>query len=441
MGASRLKPLTTKEVESLTKIRPAAIKHLSLGGVPGFVMVHTPSGYMSYALVYRANGERKKLTLGSAKSLSLAEARKHAGQFRAQIEAGADPHSDKLEQRQRAKAIQREATEQRQLDVEVLWEKYMLHVASRLRSQDEKDRIFRRYILPVVSGLCVNKIVRGHALEIIDDLVAREKRRMADKVRQEGAAFFQWLLEREHVDRNVFAGVRKACAGKAIRTRVLSDPEVRAIWTASKHEGRWGIWIKLLILSGARNMEVRGAKWSEFDLQSHLWTIPAERSKNGRAHTVHLTDGMLALLDRIPRFKDVDLLFPAIGNPDRPMSGDQKVKDRIDQRMRATLKAEGADEPERWCVHDFRRTIATGLQRLGFRPDIADQVIGHVGSTRWGAGAHYLHHAYETERREALMTWTAHITQVCCVRERRKRVTPSKTRVRQARVAARRSAA
>jgi hypothetical protein len=73
------------------------------------------------------------------------------------------------------------------------------------------------------------------------------------------------------------------------------------------------------------------------------------------------------------------------------------------------LRKAGAKEPERWCVHDFRRTIATGLQRLGFRPDIADQVIGHVGSTRKGAGAHYLHHRYETERREALEAWSAHI--------------------------------
>ena len=65
MGASRLKPLTVKEVEKLTSLRPTSIKHRSLGGVPGFVLVHTPAGHSSYGLVYRRNGERKKLTLGS----------------------------------------------------------------------------------------------------------------------------------------------------------------------------------------------------------------------------------------------------------------------------------------------------------------------------------------------------------------------------------------
>ena len=412
MGASRLKPLTVKEVEKLTSVRPSSIKHRSLGGVPGFVLVHTPAGHASYGLIYRRNGERKKLTLGTTKTLTLGEARALAGRNRANIEGGGDPHGDKLADRQQAQLNRHVVFEQQRLDVEVLWDKYMQMVASQLRSRAEKDRIFKRYILPVVSGLPVTEITKSHALEIIDPLVTQDKRRMADKVRQEGAAFFQWLIERDHVDRNVFAGVRKANVGKAIRTRVLSDDEVAAIWRASEPEGRWGLWIKLLILTGGRNLEVRGARWSEFDFGARLWTIPADRSKNGRRHTVYLTELMLKLLNEVPRFKDVDLVFPAAGNANRPMSGDQKVKDRINKRMREAMSAAGAKEPENWCLHDFRRTIATGLQRLGFRPDIADQVIGHVGSTRGGAGAHYLHHGYEAERREALKAWSAHIALV-----------------------------
>ena len=73
MGASRLKPLTVKEVEKLTATKPSTIKHRYLGGVPGFVLVHTPAGHTSYGLIYRANGERKKLTLGNTKLLTLGE--------------------------------------------------------------------------------------------------------------------------------------------------------------------------------------------------------------------------------------------------------------------------------------------------------------------------------------------------------------------------------
>ena len=413
MGASRLKPLTVKEVEKLISTRPTTIKHHSLGGVPGFVLIHTPAGYTSYGLVYRAQGDRKKLTLGSTKALSLGQARTLAGQFRSSVETGGDPHGDKLEERRRIDEARRQENERVRLGVEFMWVKYMQLVASQLRTRSEKDRVFRKYILPVVDGLCVTEITKTHALTIIDALVAQEKRPMADKVRQEGAAFFEWLIERDHVERNVFARIRKTKNVNSIRTRVLSDEEIRAIWQASEIEGRWACWIKLLILTGSRNMEVRGASWSEFDLDARIWTIPAERYKNGRPHTVYLTDAMLTILNMVPRFKDVDLLFPAVGNASQPMSGDQKVKDRINKRMREALCKMGAKEPDNWRVHDFRRCIATGLQRLGFRPDIADQVIGHVGSTRSGAGAHYLHHGYDDERKEALEAWSAHIGRIC----------------------------
>lgn len=351
---------------------------------------------------------------------TLGEARKLAAQHRVEVETGGDPHEDKLEQRRQEEEQRRIEQEQhrleaerQKLEVERMWEKYMQLVASQLRSRAEKDRVFRKYILPSVKGLCVTEIEKHHALEIIDGLVARDKRRMADKVRQEGAAFFEWLIEREHVERNVFARIRKAMVKKSIRTRVLSDDEIRAIWVTSHPEGHWSCWIKLLILTGCRNMEVRGARWSEFDFEQRLWTIPAERYKTGRPHTVHLTDPMIPILNEIPRFRSSDLVFPALGNMCQPMSGDQKVKDRIDKRMRDALREAGQPEPENWCVHDFRRTIATGLQRLGFRPDIADQVIGHVGTTRQGAAAHYLHYAYEAERKEALEAWSAHVVRVC----------------------------
>jgi hypothetical protein len=58
MVASRLKPLTVKEIQKLTASPPPTIKHRSLGGVPGFVLVHTPAGCTGYGLIYRAGGGR-----------------------------------------------------------------------------------------------------------------------------------------------------------------------------------------------------------------------------------------------------------------------------------------------------------------------------------------------------------------------------------------------
>lgn len=402
MGSSRKKSLTVKEVEKLTSVPPSKISHHALGGVPGFVLVRTPSGYTGFGLFYRHAGKLRKLTLGSSKMLSLADARKLAFQYRHEVEAGRDPHGEKA-------AARRSALNRGRVDCDHMWERYITLAAAQLRSRPEKERVFKRYIRPVIGRMSAADVKRSHALEVIDPLVAAGKPRMADKVRQEGAAWFQWLLEREHVERNPFAGLRKAEMKKVIRTRVLSDDELAQIWIASEPEGRWGLWFKLLILTGTRNMEARAARWSEFDSANRIWTIPPSRSKNRVEQKIHLTDAVLSVLEEIPTFPDVDLLFPASGNAKNPMSGDQKVKDRIDERMRAAMKKAGAAEVANWQIHDFRRTIATGLQRLGFRPDIADQVIGHVSSTRSGAAAHYLHYRYEVEKKEALSAWSEHV--------------------------------
>jgi integrase len=399
MGSSRIKPLTVKEVQKLTAERPRTIRHHALGGVAGFVLVHTPNGYTGYALFYRHRGKLKKLTLGSTQALKLGEARTLAGQHRNEVEAGRDPHGEKVAARRPPPSLK----------CEHMWDKYLTLAASQLRSRPEKERVFNRYLKPVLGRMQVSEVKRAHALDVLDPLVAEGKLRMADKVRQEGAAWFQWLLEREHVERNPFAGLRKAEMKKVIRTRVLTDEELKQIWIASEPEGRWSTWFKLMILTGTRNMEARAARWSEFDLAARMWTIPVERSKNKVEQRIHLTDATLAVLKQVPRFADVELLFPASGNMKNPMSGDQKVKDRIDERMRKAIKKAGGSDPANWQIHDFRRTIATGLQRLGFRPDIADQVIGHVGSTRSGAAAHYLHHRYETEKKEALTAWSEHV--------------------------------
>jgi len=112
--------------------------------------------------------KRKKLTLGSTKRMTLADARALAGKQRSQLEAGEDPHDEKLEAKRKEKELIQQQAEVQHLDVELMWEKYMKIVASQLRSRDEKDRGFRRYILPTVKDRCVNEITKTHALKIFE---------------------------------------------------------------------------------------------------------------------------------------------------------------------------------------------------------------------------------------------------------------------------------
>ena len=203
------------------------------------------------------------MTLGTTKALTLADARRLAAQARTEVEAGKNPHAEKLAARHALVSARQAAIDRTKLDSEYLWEKYMELAASQLRSRKAKDRLFRRFILPVIGNRSIAEVKRAHALEVVDGQVTVGFLRQADQVLQEGAAFFNWLVERKHVDRNVFAGIREAQLRKTIRTRVLSDEELGEIWMLSEPEGRWGHWIKLLILTGCRNAEVRDASWAE----------------------------------------------------------------------------------------------------------------------------------------------------------------------------------
>ena len=78
--------------------------------------------------------------------------------------------------------------------------------------------------------------------------------------------------------------------------------------------------MKLLILSGQRRAEMR---WSEIDLEKRLWTLPSQRAKNGRQHTVPITDATLDVLRRVPRFLGSDYVFTTTGKS--PVSGFGRV--------------------------------------------------------------------------------------------------------------------
>jgi integrase len=97
------------------------------------------------------------------------------------------------------------------------------------------------------------------------------------------------------------------------------------MWTASDSEGYpFGDFMKLLIPSGQRRAEVAEMRWSELDLEKRLSTLPSQRAKNGRQHTVPITDAMPDKLRRVPRFLNTDSVFTT-GLPPTPKSGPRTI--------------------------------------------------------------------------------------------------------------------
>jgi integrase len=173
---------------------------------------------------------------------------------------------------------------------------------------------------------------------------------------------------------------------------------------------------QLLLLSGQRKSEVAEARWSEFDMQGKLWTIPGERMKGeglGAPHAVPLTVDMIAILEALPRFQHGDHLFSSTFGL-KAINGFSKSKDRIDARMRLTWRAlgrvNGKDRRRTsipgWVNHDLRRTVRTHLSALPVQDVVRELIIAHA---RPGLHKVYDLYAYLDEKRECLELWSARL--------------------------------
>ena len=207
---------------------------------------------------------------------------------------------------------------------------------------------------------------------------------------------------------------------------MLAAAELAALWQASdtEHAAPWRAGPKLLMLTGQRRDEVFGAGLAEFgevfvaeldesDLEGAMWTIPGERAKNGLAHIVPLSRAAVAVLRSVPMIAGTDKLFPASRQGQGYASGYSKASARL-----RTKVAKETGLPTDWTWHDIRRTVATGMQRLGIRLEVVEAVLNHISGSRGGIVGVYQRHDWLEEKRDALNLWAADLHRVVKCQER-----------------------
>ena len=214
---------------------------------------------------------------------------------------------------------------------------------------------------------------------------------------------------------NPFAGIKLAAV--ASRERVLSDEELVAIWVATKDPSAYNAIVRMLMLTGQRREEVTAITWDEIAPDVSTWTIPASRAKNGVAHIVPLSRQAQATLGPAPRIQrdaaadEPELVFPGLRGP---FKGFSKAKESLDKDSGVKV----------WRLHDLRRTMATGLQKLGVRLEVTEAVLNHVSGSRAGIVGVYQRHEWTDEKRAALNAWGAHVEAIVEGRELGRNVTP-----------------
>jgi integrase len=250
------------------------------------------------------------------------------------------------------------------------------------------------------------------------DGIAQQTPVMARNVLSYFSAFYTWALPRlDRLPGNPCRDAGRPPKPKA-RERVLSDAEIGALWHVLEEEGEpFGPAIKLLLLTGQRRNEVFEAERSEFDLAKKLWTVPASRAKNGVAHLVPMPPAVLEVVKTLNGHDRGVKLIPARGNWNAGPSGFSKAMSRI------RLKLEGRiGEPvPHWTLHDLRRTMATGLQRLGVRLEVTEAVLNHLSGARSGIVGVYQRHHYYDEKRLALDAWSREVRKLARSRRAPKR--------------------
>ncbi|MEI7608561.1 MAG: site-specific integrase [Rhodospirillaceae bacterium] len=377
----------------------------------GFGLRITPSDVRTYWVKYRMGGREsttRKFKIGTHGTITPDQARTQAEQVLANIRLGVDPSAEREVARQPKKANHLVSD-----DVESFFEKN----AAQLKSGGEIRRVFTKDILPSWKDRETKSIRKPDVLDLIDSIVESGRPVHANRAFAMIRKFFNWCIERGIVETTPCSGV-KAPTVEQSRERVHDDDELRRIWNAAgKMAYPFGPWIRLLILTGQRRDEVAGMRWSELD-ETGMWTLPGERTKNGRVHKVPLPCTARDILAGLPR-DGSDFVFTTTGRT--AISGYSKAKAAIDTKIIATMKEEAEGRGEnpaevkplpQWGFHDFRRTITTNLVNMRIPAEVADKVLNHVSGKIQGVAAVYNRYEYMDERRQALEAWASRIEKI-----------------------------
>ena len=358
----------------------------------GFGLKLTPAGRKVFLVQYRPAGDRRnprKYTIGEYGSVTPHKARIEAQRVLADRAAGGDPQADKQTSKRRIRSEQ----------VAELAAEFIARHASQNRTGAETARIFDREVLPDWGSWTVGEVSKRDVIALLDRIRERGSPIMANRVLAAVRKFFNWCIGRGILEVSPCSGIT-APAREQARHRVLSDEELAHVIKAARRIGfPFGSIVEVLALTGQRRDEVGRMGWEHLDLRRKIWVIPGEHAKNGKPHLVQLSRPVLSILDTVP--KTGDLVFSSDGKT--VFQGYSKAKTRLDSLS-------GVQD---WTLHDLRRTVVSGMARLGVAPHVADKILNHQSGTISGVAAVYQRHEFLKERERALQRWGDHLQSLC----------------------------
>jgi integrase len=377
--------------------------------LPGFGLMVMQSGARNYVLQYRAAGQTRRMKLDFA-SLTLDEARREARKHRGDVAKGGDPLADRRNQAAAEKTAKTGT-------LEYIAEEYFRREDRKIRTMDERRAAFKRLIFPRLGKMQIEQISRSDLVRLLDTIEDERGPVMADKALAFLSKLFSWHASRSDTFRSpIVRGMGRTKPRERARARILSDDEIRIIWTvAERQQGPFNSLVRFLLLTGARRNEAAGMMRSE--IVDSCWTVPAARYKSKQEFVLPLSEDAQAVLAAIPKIDreksrkrrgrakheakgpKADPVFTTNGLD--PISGFSKAKRAFDKSVLAELrKHDPKAEPfPNWTLHDLRRTARSLMSRAGVPTDHAERALGHVIG---GVRKVYDRYEYFSERQTAL---------------------------------------
>ncbi len=380
-------------------------------GHPGLYLRVRESGTKTWMVRSDAGGTTRYKILGTVTAVSFASAAAAAAELRDgapgvnTIDAARTAARDAIAAAEMARTAERRAEALRPT-VGAIATKYLgMFVAEKRRalgekrSADEDRRVYVKHIEPMLGHVKLDELRTSMVASMRDDIEAPSERRKAVAVLR---ALLSQAVSDGLTESNPAMGIKSAPSTP--RARVLTDEEIKSIWSSKAIEGvRPGMLsaLKLQLLTGQRAGEVLALRWTDINSKAKIWTIPASVAKNGREHAVPLSPSAWKEINAQPR--DGDLVFPAHRAAGRVSSS---VFAQLVTRLRRELKLAP------FGSHDLRRTAATRMAGLGTSPHVIEAVLNHVSGIVSGIAAVYIRESYLAEKRAALEAWAREVSRI-----------------------------
>jgi len=365
--------------------------------MPGFGLRVRDGRKASWVLQYQVHGRQHRIKLGDQAIMSADQARTAAREAAGKVATSrrtGEAHPI-LEQKRIADEMAR--AEARRPGDAPFGSRIDEYIAARTGNGNglrEKSLIeTRRYLEQTFKALHKIPLAEIRRVDVANVLSEIKSAAVANRARSTLSTFYAWAIGRGWCDVNPVAGTIKADeAGE--RQRTLTDAEIASVWIAADNANGYGTILKLLLLTGCRRDEIGGLMWSEVDLNARIIKLPGERTKNGEPHVVPLSDLAMSILAGIaPREGHRHVFGRTVA---AGFSGWSSAKAEFDALVNI---------PE-WVVHDLRRTVRTGIDKLGTPPHICEAVLNHLPPKLIRT---YNRNTYENEKRKALDTWAHHL--------------------------------